>query len=343
MTVDGAAAVVIRGIGVGRGAVLGPVVRAHPAPVPRRSAAVPADPSAAADDPDAAFAAVADELEVSAAAADGALAEILTATAAMARDPMLVGEATDRVRDGAAQADAVVSVVDEFCAMFTAAGGYLAERVTDLGSVRDRVLARLEGVPAPGVPPLAEPAVVVARDLAPADTARLGLSQVLAIVVAEGGPTSHTAIIANQLGLPCVVRAAGAEDLQDGQVEDRQRAGREQPDGPHGDRGEDADDEQRRRRGSPCRAPGWDAAARRARRLSRRRAAPAAPRAPAWPPSRSPARPPTRRRRPPPTGRRCPPRPGDWRPSRSRRRPETAGLGRVLGARARPEQVGLEG
>ena len=74
------------------------------------------------------------------------------------------------------------------------------------------------GLPAPGVPHLTEPSVVVALDLAPADTAALDLTMVLAIVTEQGGPTGHTAIIARQLGLPCVVQTAGATELADGVV-----------------------------------------------------------------------------------------------------------------------------
>ena len=62
------------------------------------------------------------------------------------------------------------------------------------------------GLPAPGVPALDRPSVIVASDLAPADTAALDLANVVAIVTELGGPTSHTAIIAAQLDLPCLVR-----------------------------------------------------------------------------------------------------------------------------------------
>jgi phosphotransferase system enzyme I (PtsI) len=53
--------------------------------------------------------------------------------------------------------------------------------------------------------------VLVADDLAPADTAGLDPSTVVALATRRGGPTSHTAIIARQLGIPCVVAVAGLE------------------------------------------------------------------------------------------------------------------------------------
>ena len=91
----------------------------------------------------------------------------------------------------------------------------MAERVTDLRDVRDRIVAQVLGVPPPGLPAMAKPSVVVASDLAPADTATLDLDHVVAIVTELGGPTSHTAIIAAQLNLPCVVRVSGALGLAD--------------------------------------------------------------------------------------------------------------------------------
>lgn len=207
---------VITGVGVGRGAVVGPVARAHPVPVVPANAPSPADPEAAAEQLAATFAAVAASLQERADTATGTLKDVLYATALMAKDPALASQSLAKVRAGTNPSLAVAHVAGQFIDMFTAAGGYMAERATDLASVRDRVVARLEGLPEPGVPTLERASVVVAEDLSPADTAVLDLSRVLGIVIEKGGATSHTAIIAGQLGLPCVVRASAAVDLVDG-------------------------------------------------------------------------------------------------------------------------------
>ncbi|WP_024287297.1 phosphoenolpyruvate--protein phosphotransferase [Cellulomonas sp. KRMCY2] len=207
---------VITGVGVGRGAVLGPVARAHPVPHVPAGAPAHSDPEVAAAHLAATFDAVADSLQERAEAAQGTLRDVLHATSLMAKDPAFASQSTAKVRAGTDPALAVWEVAGQFIDMFTAAGGYLAERATDLASVRDRVVARLQGLPEPGVPALWRPSVVVAEDLSPADTAVLDLSLVLGIVIEKGGPTSHTAIIAGQLGLPCVVRAGDAASLRDG-------------------------------------------------------------------------------------------------------------------------------
>jgi phosphotransferase system enzyme I (PtsI) len=207
---------VLRGAGVGRGAVVGTVARAHPAPTVDASAPAETDRAAAVAAVEQAFATVAEVLEARAERSSGTVANVLTATAAMARDAELTEQVALRIDAGQSAPFAVDRAVAEFVDLFTQAGGYLAERVTDLLSVRDRVVALLTGRPEPGVPALAEPAVVVADDLSPADTAALELDKVLAIVIERGGPTGHTAIIAGQLGIPCVVRVVGASALTDG-------------------------------------------------------------------------------------------------------------------------------
>jgi phosphotransferase system enzyme I (PtsI) len=103
-----------------------------------------------------------------------------------------------------------------FRATLEAVGGYLGERAADLEDIAQRVLARLQGVAAPGVPDPGHPFVLVARDLAPADTALLKLDQVLALITSDGGPTSHTAILAREKGIVAVVGAADAASLDDG-------------------------------------------------------------------------------------------------------------------------------
>ena len=57
------------------------------------------------------------------------------------------------------------------------------------------------------------PAVIVAEDLSPSDTATLNKDMVLAIVTEKGGETSHTAILARSLGIPTILGAGEITDL----------------------------------------------------------------------------------------------------------------------------------
>ena len=60
--------------------------------------------------------------------------------------------------------------------------------------------------------------MLVARDLAPADTALLDLDQVLALITTDGGPTSHTAILAREKGIVAVVGVGDGHALTTGET-----------------------------------------------------------------------------------------------------------------------------
>jgi phosphotransferase system enzyme I (PtsI) len=162
----------------------------------------------------AAAAAVASRLRDRAAHATGAASEVLAATATLAQDRAWLGAAEKRISAGAPAVPAVIGAVEQFVEMFTQLGGLMAERVTDLRDIRDRVIAELKGLPEPGVPMPAVPSILCADDLAPADTAGLDPTLVVALATTLGGPTSHTAIIARQLGIPCVVAVEGLDGVE---------------------------------------------------------------------------------------------------------------------------------
>ncbi|UNK72521.1 phosphoenolpyruvate--protein phosphotransferase [Microbacterium sp. H1-D42] len=161
--------------------------------------------------------AVAADLQRRADAAGGAAAEVLEAQAMIAEDPALQDEVDTRLDEGTTAEWAVHDAFAGFRATLEAVGGYLGERAADLDDIAQRVLAHLRGVTAPGVPDPGHPFVLVARDLAPADTALLNLDQVLALITTDGGPTSHTAILAREKGIVAIVGTAEAAALVDGQ------------------------------------------------------------------------------------------------------------------------------
>ncbi|WP_037308563.1 phosphoenolpyruvate--protein phosphotransferase [Amycolatopsis orientalis] len=200
----------LSGVAVSPGRASGPVVRvAEPLGEPASTPA-PADPAAEAARIAPAAQIVAARLEKLAETATGEAATILITTAAMAADPALVSSAEALVKTQNLPAPrAVHQAAEKFADALAAAGGYMAERARDVRDVRDRLVAELLGIAPPGVPDLESPSVLVARDLAPADTAGLDPDKVLALVTEEGGPTSHTAILARALGIPAVVAVRG--------------------------------------------------------------------------------------------------------------------------------------
>ncbi|MCP1502484.1 phosphotransferase system enzyme I (PtsI) [Curtobacterium herbarum] len=205
------------GTGVGRGVAHGPVLRmADPLGAPSTA---PLEGSAddAKQAVHTALAAVAGELNERGRLAGGDAQAVLEAQALMAQDPTLLDDVHARIDGGTNAERAVYEAFAQFRDLLVGMGGYMGERAADLDDVAQRIVAKLRGVPAPGVPESATPFVLVARDLAPADTALLDLDKVLALVTRDGGPTSHTAILARAKGITAIVGVTGADDLAEGQ------------------------------------------------------------------------------------------------------------------------------
>ncbi|MGO2053030.1 phosphoenolpyruvate--protein phosphotransferase [Glutamicibacter sp. BW80] len=206
------------GVGVSAGRVIG-TVRRMPDPISAPADGAPFAPGASVESETArlaeATATVAAQLKERAAHATGDAQAVLKATALMASDRSLLKSATKLVASGTCAESALWEAADAVATQLAALGGYMAERAGDVLDVRARIVAQLRGVPAPGIPDSDEPFVLVAVDLAPADTATLDPAKVLALVTSDGGPQSHTAIIARSLGLPAIVAASETTALRD--------------------------------------------------------------------------------------------------------------------------------
>ncbi len=201
------------GVGVSAGRVIGQV-RRMPEPIlaPADGAPLPQGVSPEEESQRLAEAskAVATGLKERAAVATGDAQAVLKATALMASDRTLLKSATKLVSSGTCAESAIWEAADAVATQLTALGGYMAERAGDVLDVRARIVAELRGVPAPGIPDSDQPFILAA------DTATLDPAKVLALVTSDGGPQSHTAIIARSLGLPAIVAAPETTELADG-------------------------------------------------------------------------------------------------------------------------------
>jgi phosphotransferase system enzyme I (PtsI) len=149
-------------------------------------------------------------------AGDPTAAAILDALSMIASDQAL-GDQVEAMVDARTDAPhALHAAFEGYREMLTQAGGHLAERAQDIADIRDRVIAVALGLPMPGIPDPGHPFVLAADDLSPADTVGIDTGRVLALVTEGGGPTSHTAILARSLGLPCVVACPGVMGVADG-------------------------------------------------------------------------------------------------------------------------------
>ncbi len=152
--------------------------------------------------------------------ASGLTAEagILEAQAMMLDDPALLDGASELMTLGRPADEAVAQTMAPFAEMLRASNDPVFQaRAADVEDVVEQLRRALHGA-SDSPPPPPRPSILVARDLAPSQTAGLDRALVLGFATEQGSATAHTAILARALGLPAVVGIAGVvEAVEDGQ------------------------------------------------------------------------------------------------------------------------------
>ena len=118
----------------------------------------------------------------------------------------------DAVRNGLTAEAAVERVRSEHRARLgQARDPYLRERLHDFEDLADRLLRHLagDGHVARNLP---EDAILVARNLGPADLLEYDRTKLKGLLLEEGSSASHAAIVARALDIPCVGRLTGLRD-----------------------------------------------------------------------------------------------------------------------------------
>lgn len=134
-------------------------------------------------------------------------AKIFDAHLLILGDPAFLGEIRTAIGDKhITAAYAAELAADKFARQLGALeDDYFKERAADIRDVGRRLLQNILGSTTCSLENLADPAVVVATDLTPSDTALMNKEYVLGFAVNVGGRTSHTAIMARNLQLPAVL------------------------------------------------------------------------------------------------------------------------------------------
>lgn len=92
---------------------------------------------------------------------------------------------------------------------------YLRERKADVVQVVERIMKALSGQPGYPPPPVdaRDSRILVAHDLSPADVVQFKPHQFASFITDLGGATSHTAVVARSLNVPCIVALHNARQL----------------------------------------------------------------------------------------------------------------------------------
>jgi len=146
-------------------------------------------------------------------------AEIFNAQKLMLSDPELINTAKSRVENDLINIEsALYETAESFARQLEAIEDeYLSARALDIRDVSSRCLRNLLGLNESPTANLTTPSIIVAKDLTPSDTVLLNKDFVLGFCTAEGGSTSHTAILARGLGIPAVVgTGTGLKEIKSG-------------------------------------------------------------------------------------------------------------------------------
>jgi len=203
-----------QGICASPGLAAGPVVQFEPADlsVPEQGAGLAHEASAL----DSAI----DSVRGRMAESGGLAGEIADAHRALLDDPELLAAARDWIARGKSAAFAWRAATGAHAEAIRATGDpLLIERIDDLLDVERRLIGQMLGGEPPPVPAVPDGAILIAERLLPSQFVALDAARLGGIVTAEGGPTSHVAILAASAGLPMLVAAGrGVLGLPDGRI-----------------------------------------------------------------------------------------------------------------------------
>lgn len=137
--------------------------------------------------------------------------EIFEAYIQLVQDEALIQGIIKKIRDGSNAEAAVEDTADEFIMIFEMMeDAYMRERAADLKDVKKRLQYALAGIVENPFTELREPAIIIAKELTPSDTADMNFDNVLGFLTELGGVTSHVSIIAKGKGIPCLT---GVKDI----------------------------------------------------------------------------------------------------------------------------------
>ncbi len=139
-------------------------------------------------------------------------AEILEGHLVMLADPFMIGQMKEAISSGSVAEAAVDTVTTMFHQIFSAAPDELTrQRATDVNDIKNSLLKILLGKEETDISSVEKGSVLVACDFTPSMTSQINPENVEAIIGEVGGVTSHSAIIARAMGIPCVLGIKNAE------------------------------------------------------------------------------------------------------------------------------------
>ncbi|AEC02711.1 phosphoenolpyruvate--protein phosphotransferase [Parasphaerochaeta coccoides] len=137
-------------------------------------------------------------------------AQVFSIHLMMLEDDDFLSSVSSAIRSGATAEHAVWHTAEALAAEFAALDSeYMRARKDDILDIGRVLVSRLTGK-TDMIPESAIPFILITSDLSPSETMSMDRKKIMAIVLEEGSVTSHAAILARSLGIPCIISARGA-------------------------------------------------------------------------------------------------------------------------------------
>lgn len=147
--------------------------------------------------------------------------EIFAGHLELVKDVALLEAVTDKITNSNMNVQlALKETIDEFVMIFESMDDeYMRQRADDIQDVYQRLLSKIKNIELKNLSSIKTPSIIIAKDLAPSDTATMNLEYVLGFATQGGGVTSHVSIMARNLSLPALVGVDNLlNEVQDGDL-----------------------------------------------------------------------------------------------------------------------------
>ncbi|MDO5755530.1 MAG: phosphoenolpyruvate--protein phosphotransferase [Tissierellia bacterium] len=124
----------------------------------------------------------------------------------MLDDPFLIDSIHEKIKDKMNAEKALDETIQSMVQMMSALDDpYLKERATDYRDIGERLLYKIKGIEVSDLSSVGPNTIVVSEELTPSDTSTMNKDHVIGFLMDRGGKTAHVSIIAQTLGIPCLI------------------------------------------------------------------------------------------------------------------------------------------
>lgn len=133
-------------------------------------------------------------------------AAIFEAHCSILRDRELIEPILELIGHGKNAVSAIEDIMNKYIRIFDEMENeYMKQRVADIQDIKLQLQRNILGIEMPDLSELEEDIVIVSEDISPSMAAGVDLEHVRGMIMAGGGKTSHTAILARTLEIPAVI------------------------------------------------------------------------------------------------------------------------------------------